>query len=457
MSARGRQAPFAPRYDARMSARADAPDSFRILLVGGGGREHALAWRLAQCASVERLFVTHPQNPGLAALGETADAPFDKGDTFRLERFCDKARVNLVVIGPEAPLAWGLADRLRTRERAVFGPGASGARLEADKAFAKRFMRACAIPTAPGRSFKSAGAACEYLRSREEPCVVKAAGLAAGKGVILPDTLDEALAAVNRIMVERAFGDAGDAVVIEERLKGVEASVFALIDGRSVYVLEPCQDHKRLLEGDRGPNTGGMGAYCPASAVDDETMSRIEQTILIPALDGLRREEIDYRGVLYVGLMLTPGGPKVLEFNVRFGDPECQTLLPRWKGDFALALWRAASGSLEQAEIDWDHRVCCCMTLASRGYPEQPEAGALIEGLDAAQAMDDVLVFHAGTRLNESGALATAGGRVLSVCALSATLDEARAKALAACDAIRFEGKQLRRDIGAGASALRPV
>jgi len=439
-----------------MPAKPNTPDTFTVLLIGAGGREHALAWRLKQCESVAKLFVTNTANPGLASLGEPVDAPVDPHDTFRLQRFCDKAGVNLVVIGPEAPLAGGLADALRTRDRVVFGPGAAGAKLEADKAHAKRFMRACAIPTAESHAFTNAAAAREFLDSREAPHVVKAAGLAGGKGVIVPETMEEARAAVDRIMVDRVFGDAGDEIIIEERLKGVEASVFALIDGRSIYVLETCQDHKRLLEGGRGPNTGGMGAYSPATVVDGAVMEKVEQTILLPALDGMRREGVDYKGVLYVGLMLTPGGPKVLEFNVRFGDPECQALLPRWRGDFALALWRTAAGSLDQADIAWDPRVCCCVTLASRGYPEKPETGFVIHGLDEAQQMEGVVVFHAGTARNSAGDIFTAGGRVLSVCALADTLDAARSRALAACDAIDFAGKHLRRDIGASAAAHLP-
>ncbi len=428
-----------------------SPASLRVLLVGGGGREHALAWRLKASPSVEKVFVTHPSNPGLARTGEPIDVPFDLRNTFRLRRFCERKGVNLVVVGPEAPLAAGLADALRSDERAVFGPGAVGAQLEADKAFAKDFMRRLAIPTAEGRAFTNLEAARAYLRSRDEPLVVKAAGLAGGKGVVVPETVEEALEALERIMGRRAFGEASETVVLEEKLKGVEASVFALVDGRAAYLLEPCQDHKRLLEGDTGPNTGGMGAYCPASVVDANLLREIERTILVPVLDGLRREGIEYRGVLYMGLMLTPGGPKVLEFNVRFGDPECQCLMLRWKGDLGLALWRCATGTLEEAEISWDPRSCCCVTLASEGYPQAPRTGDPITGLEQAQAMEDVVVFHAGTKVDPRKGLVTAGGRVLSVCGMGATLEEARQRALAACDAIDFPGKQFRRDIGAAA------
>ena len=420
-----------------------------VLLVGGGGREHALAWRIAQSQRLGRLWVTHPQNPGLAALGTPCDAPLDPANPFRLERFCVRERIDLVVIGPEDPLAAGLAGALRNDRTAVFGPDAAGARLEADKAWAKQLMRAASIPTAESRTFTDPGAAVAYLESRDTPQVVKAAGLAKGKGVIVPDSLDEALDAVDRIMVRRAFGDAGATVVIEERLEGPEASVLALVDGRTIYMLDACQDHKRLLEGDEGPNTGGMGAFCPASVLDDRAADTVQREVLVPAVDALRREGVEYRGVLYAGLMLTHAGPKVLEFNVRFGDPECQPLMMRWKGDALDALHRTATGRLDDASIDSDPRVACCIVLASDGYPDAPRTGDVIEGLDEAEAMKDVQVFHAGTTRDDEGRIVTAGGRVLGITALGDTLNDARDRALAACDAIRFPGKQLRRDIGA--------
>ncbi|TVQ30412.1 MAG: phosphoribosylamine--glycine ligase [Phycisphaeraceae bacterium] len=431
------------------------PDTFRILLIGGGGREHALAWKLRQSPRVERLWVTHPENPGLGALGDPCEAPLDLKHSFRLERFCEKERVNLVVIGPEDPLAAGLADKLAAPGRAIFGPGAEGAKLEADKSWAKQLMRSASIPTAESRTFTDPRKAKSYLETRETSQVVKASGLARGKGVVVADSLDEALEAIDRIMVQRAFGDAGAAVVIEERLQGPEVSVLALTDGRAIYTLEPCQDHKRLLEGDRGPNTGGMGAYCPSGAVDDAMMSRIEQGVIVPAIDALRREGVEYRGVLYAGLMLTPAGPKVLEFNVRFGDPECQPLMMRLRGDLAEILYRAGAGGLADADIDWDPRTACCIVLASRGYPDKPETGETIVGVENAEAMEDVQIFHAGTKRDGEGRLVTAGGRVLNVVALGDTLAEAREKALQACDVIHFPGMQLRRDIGAAAPAIR--
>jgi len=427
------------------------PNKINTLLVGGGGREHALAWRLARSPRMGRLWVSHPDNPGLASLGAAVDVPIDAKAPFRIQRFCDTHDIGLVVIGPEGPLAAGLADALRTPARAVFGPDRAGARLEADKAWAKSLMRAAAIPTAEGRAFTDPAAARAYVESRPDPVVIKAAGLAKGKGVAVPDTPAEAIEAIDRIMVQRVFGDAGDTVVIEERLSGPEVSVLALVDGRTIYVLEPCQDHKRLLEGGAGPNTGGMGAYCPAPILDRDTMDRVERDILVPVVDALRRDGVDYRGVLYAGLMLTHGGPKVLEFNVRFGDPECQPLMARFKGDLAETLWRAASGSLDGASIDWDRRTACCVVLASRGYPDAPETGHEITGIEEAEAMGDVIVFHAGTKRDKAGRLVTAGGRVLSVTALAGTLAEARELANGACELIRFEGKHWRRDIGAHA------
>ncbi len=428
------------------------PDTLNVLLVGGGGREHAIAWKLRQSPRLGALYLSNPENPGLAALGKPMDVPFNLGDTFRIGRFCEKNDINLVVIGPEDPLAAGLADELAAPERIIFGPTKEGARLEADKAWAKQLMRAASIPTAEARIFTDADDAAAYLESREEAHVIKAAGLAKGKGVVVPESLEEGLSAIDRIMAQRVFGAAGDSVIIEERLEGPEASVLALVDGRTIYVLECCQDHKRLLEGGAGPNTGGMGAFCPTSVVDDALMARIQGDILVPTVDALRRDDIDFRGVLYAGLMLTHAGPKVLEFNVRFGDPECQPLMTRLKGDLGDILYRTGAGTLADAEIDWDPRVSCCVVMASRGYPEKPETGFPITGIDEAEAMDDVFVFHAGTKKNDAGEVVTSGGRVLGVTALGETLEDARARALAACDVIHFEGKHVRRDIGAGAA-----
>lgn len=434
---------------------ATPPDRFRILLVGGGGREHALAWKLAQSPRCEALFTTHPENPGIASHATGVGYPFDLKDQPRLARWCDSNGIDLVVIGPEGPLAAGLADSLSkvgysaaVKDRAVLGPGASGARLEASKAFAKQVMRSALIPTAEGRTFTSAEDAKAFLSSRQSAYVVKASGLAAGKGVIVPDSLDEALEAIDRIMIRREFGDAGAEVVVEERLQGREASLFALIDGRTIAMLETAQDHKRLGEGDTGPNTGGMGVVSPSPFLDDATIAGVEREILLPLVDTLQREEIPFRGLLYLGLMLTHAGPKVLEFNTRFGDPECQALMVRLRSDLAELLWRTATGALDGASLEWDPRPACCIVLAAKGYPGESEKGQPIEGIDAAEALGDVRIFHASTRMDRGG-LVTGGGRVLSVVALGDTPDAARRKALDAADAIRFEGKVVRRDIGA--------
>ncbi|MBL8745849.1 MAG: phosphoribosylamine--glycine ligase [Phycisphaerae bacterium] len=435
------------------------PDRLNVLLVGGGGREHALAWKIRQSKRLGRLFTTHPENPGLAALARPIDAHFSVREAYRTRQFCIREKINLVVVGPEEPLAQGITDALADPDVLVFGPSKAAAMLEADKAWAKRLMRSSLIPTAEARFFKDAREAAEYVRSREEAesHVVKAAGLAKGKGVIVCKNGPEALDAIERMLIKREFGEAADEVIIEERLQGPEVSVFALTDGRDLVILDACQDHKRLREHDEGPNTGGMGAFSPTPLLNARLMGEIQAKILVPTLDALRREGIEYRGLLYAGIMLTPGGPKVLEFNVRFGDPECQAIVPRMQGDLLPLLWGCAAGpgALASADdVEWDARHSCCIVLASPGYPENPRLGLPITGIAEAEKMPDVQVFHAGTRAADSrkeaepGALVTSGGRVLSVVALGDTLRQAREKALAAADLIHFEGKQLRRDIG---------
>jgi phosphoribosylamine--glycine ligase len=309
-------------------------------------------------------------------------------------------------------------------------------------------MKAASIPTAEARVFTDHAQAVEYVRSRQQPPVIKAAGLAKGKGVIVPATLDEAVDALGRMMLKREFGDAGLKVVVEEKLAGPEVSVLAIVDGKSLLVLPPCQDHKRLLDGDQGPNTGGMGAFCPTTTLSDATMAQIESQVLVPIIDALRREGIEYRGVLYAGLMLTHSGPKVLEFNTRFGDPECQPLMARLRSDLIDLLVATCNGTLDQIEVAWDARPACCVVLASEGYPDKPKTGVPIMGLEEAAAMPDVQVLHAGTRRAPNGQIVTAGGRVLSVTALGSTMQEARERAYAACDKIVFTGKQFRSDIG---------
>lgn len=431
-----------------MSRPLPCPDRCNVLLVGGGGREHALAWKLRQSSRLGDLWLTDGANAGLARLGRVMDEPFDLKNAFRISRWCDRHSINLVVVGPEAPLAAGAADILTTDKRLVFGPPKAGAQLEADKAFAKQLMRTAAIPTAEARVFRNADQAIAYVESREDTLVVKASGLAAGKGVIVCDSNEEAIDAVKRIMLQREFGEAGGAVVIEERLNGQEVSVLALTDGRSICTLPPCQDHKQVGEGDVGPNTGGMGAYCPTPVLDDATLERIEREVLIPAVDAMKRDGIQYRGVLYAGLMLTPGGPKVLEFNCRFGDPECQPLMMRLKGDLVEVLWATASGTLDDVDVSFDQRTACCVVMCSGGYPGEYKKGAVITGLDDFADQEDLVVFHAGTKQNADGKIVTNGGRVLGVTALADDLVSARNRANAACERIHFEGGFYRHDIG---------
>jgi len=427
-----------------------------ILLVGGAAREHALAAAIARSPKLGTLYATHTSNPGIAALAQPIDVPAETKQLYRLQQFCDAKKIDLVVIGPETPLAEGWADKLALRldgsRRLVFGPSASAARIESDKGWAKKLMRAASIPTAEGRIFTDADAADEYLKTREDPQVIKAAGLAAGKGVIVPESLEEGLDAIDRIMRQRVFGDAGSSLVIEERIQGREVSVFALTDGATLLMLPPCQDHKRLGDNDAGPNTGGMGAFCPADTIDADTLDRIESDILIPTLDTLRRDDIPYVGALYAGLMLTPAGPKVIEFNCRFGDPECQNLMTRLDSD-AIDLLRApATGTLDEIEVSWSPEPTVCIVLAADGYPVKPRKGDEITGVDEAESMPGVTVFHAGTKL-ESGRLVTNGGRVLSVTARAATMTEARDLAYAACSKINFAGKTMRTDIASHAAA----
>lgn len=458
------------------------PPRVNILLIGGGGREHAIAWKLRQSKRLGDLWTTHPENPGIASLAKAMDAPFSTKELYRTEQFCRHNDVHLVIVGPEEPLARGVTDALAVDGRLVFGPSKEATQLESDKAWAKKLMRAAMIPTAEARMFRDVESAKIYVQSRAESSVpppsvaspfapprapapakgafeglvVKASGLAKGKGVIVCDSPAEALAAIDRIMVQREFGEAGDEVIIEERLEGPEVSIFALCDGRNLVILDAAQDHKRLQEGDRGPNTGGMGAFCPSPLVDGPLMSLVQSKILVPIVDAMRRDEIEFRGLLYAGLMLTPAGPKVLEFNVRFGDPECQALLPRLKGDLLELLWCTAGGTLADApDASYDPRHSCCIVLAAPGYPDDPKAGLKIVGIENAQALPDVLVFHAGTKRTSDGTIVTAGGRILNVVGLGDTLAQARERAVAACEKIHFDGMLWRRDIGA--AALMPA
>jgi phosphoribosylamine--glycine ligase len=441
-------------------AQSQLPGQVNVLLVGGGGREHTLGWKLSQSPRMGKLWLTDPANGGLSRLGQPCPQKIDLSNVFLMRQWCEREDIHLVVVGPEGPLAAGLTDALTTPKCRVFGPTKSAARIEADKAFAKQLMRQAAIPTAEARVFDDAPRAITYLQAHDEPCVVKAFGLAAGKGVVVCETTEEAMDAVDRMMARREFGDSGSKILIEEKLLGQEVSVLAVVAGRSIWLMDPCQDHKQVGEGDTGPNTGGMGAYCPTPLLDAATLDTIQREILVPTADSLRRDGIEYRGVLYAGLMITPGGPKVLEFNCRFGDPECQVLLPRLRGDLIELLWAASTatgapgkpGSLDEAAIEFDPRTACCVVMCSEGYPGSYEKGRPITGIADAEALgedgQDVIVFHAGTRYDDDGQLVTDGGRVLGVTALAEDLQTARDLANAACAKIRFEGAFYRRDIG---------
>ncbi len=416
----------------------------KILIVGGGGREHAIAWKLAQSEGAPEL-IAAPGNAGIAALARCVPVAAD--DIDGLARLAREERCDLTVVGPEVPLTLGLADRIRETGGAVFGPSSDGARLEGSKWFAKEVMERAGVPTARAWRATSREAALAALDQTGAPIVVKADGLAAGKGVIIAETRQKAVAAVDDIMMQRQFGDAGATVVIEEFLVGEEVSILALTDGERFAPLVVSQDHKRALDGDLGLNTGGMGAYAPAPVVDAEMTQGIVHDVLRPTVETLRAMGIDYRGVLYAGLMLTIDGPKVLEFNCRFGDPETQVVLPLLDGDLAEVMLAVARGELDPATVRASGRSAACIVMASGGYPGSYTKGKTIEGLGAAGKLDGVTVFHAGTALS-GGSVATSGGRVLGVTATAGELSAALDRAYEAVELITFEGAQYRRDIG---------
>ncbi len=419
----------------------------KVLVVGSGGREHALAWKLRQSPEIAGLYVA-PGNAGTAQVAE--NLPVAAEDVEGLLALAREREVGLTVVGPEAPLAAGIVDRFEEAGLAIFGPTRAAAQIEASKAFAKDLMARHGIPTAAYRAFRRYDEALAYARGQGYPLVVKASGLAAGKGVTICREPAEAEEALRRAMVEREFGAGGDEVVVEECLSGQEASVLAFSDGRAVRPLLVAQDHKALLEGDGGPNTGGMGSYAPAPVVSPGLLEEIVATILQPAVDGLRAEGILYRGVLFAGLMLTAKGPKVLEFNGRFGDPETQAILPLLEGDLLPILQACVRGTLAGQTLRWSGRHCLCVVVAAEGYPGAYRKGLPIAGLErfATPQESAALVFHAGTR-RQGGQVVTAGGRVLGVTALGDTLAEAARRAYAAVGQLHFEGMYCRRDIGA--------
>ncbi|MEA3489467.1 MAG: phosphoribosylamine--glycine ligase [Candidatus Omnitrophota bacterium] len=414
-----------------------------ILVIGSGGREHALCWKIKQSPGVKDLYCS-PGNGGTAL--EAVNVDVEVTEHHKVADFCREKGIDLVVVGPEIPLAVGIADDLEAAGISVFGPVYAAARLESSKIFAKELMGRYNVPTAPFRIFDDFKKAEEYIRSEGAPIVVKAYGLAAGKGVIIAADVDEAVRAAEDMLVNKKFGSASQRIIVEECLTGEEASILVMTDGENIIPLASSQDHKRVYDGDKGPNTGGMGAYSPAPVIGDDLFDEILETCVRPTIEGLRNEGIVYRGVLYAGLMITDSGPKVLEYNVRFGDPETQVILPRMKTDLTELLMAAAKGDLSGKMIQWDERECVCVVLASGGYPGSYEKGKQITGIEEATG-SGALVFHAGTR-EENGALVTSGGRVLNIVGMGQGIRDAVANTYRAVEKVRFDEMYYRKDIG---------
>lgn len=417
----------------------------KVLLVGSGGREHALAWAMSKSPKLTKLFAA-PGNAGIADCAECLDIGAE--DLNGICAAVEEHAIDFVVVGPEAPLVAGLADRIDAMGVAVFGPSAAAAEIEGSKGMMKDLLAKYDIPTAEYERFDEPDAAKEYIRIKNHPVVVKADGLAAGKGVILSHTLNEAYAAVDQIMIEEAFGSAGAEIVIEEFLIGEEASFFALCDGTRAIPLAGAQDHKQVHDGDHGPNTGGMGAYTPAPVLDSAMQKRIMDEIITPTVEAMAKEGKPYKGVLFAGLMIGEDGPKVIEFNARFGDPECQPIMARLKSDALEMLLAAANGELDKIKLKWDPRAALTVVMAAEGYPGNYLKGTEIKGVEEAGALDDVTVFHAGTARGGDGELLATGGRVLGVTALGDTVEDAKNRAYEAVDAIDWPKGFCRRDIG---------
>ncbi|MEK6605420.1 MAG: phosphoribosylamine--glycine ligase [Nitrospirota bacterium] len=418
-----------------------------ILVVGGGGREHALAWKIAQSPQVAKLYCA-PGNPGIAGVAECLPIPSD--DIAGLRDAVKAHRVDLTVVGPEAPLAAGIVDEFRKDKLLIFGPHKAAARIEASKAFSKDLMVRLRIPTAEAQTFTALAPALEYLDRRDAPIVVKADGLAQGKGVVVAASRAEAREAVRAMLEGKAFGEAGARVVIEEFLDGEELTVMAFTDGKTVVPLAPAQDHKRVGDGDTGLNTGGMGAYAPAPVGTRELLDRVRRTVLEPVVEGLSRAGSPFHGVLYAGLMMVRGEPKVLEFNARMGDPETQVVLPLLKTDVVDVLLAVAEHRLDRLTVEWHDRAAVCVVLAASGYPGTPVKGTPIAGLEELARQDELVVFHAGTAAGPGG-IVTAGGRVLGVTGIGETLEAARDRAYAGVRRISFDGMHYRSDIAARA------
>jgi phosphoribosylamine--glycine ligase len=421
-----------------------------VLLIGSGAREHAIAWKLRQSPKLGNLFVA-PGNPGTADLGTNVDVAADDGDA--VARLCRERRVDLVVVGSEEPLAAGLVDRLAVEGVAAFGPTKAAAAIESSKVFSKALMARHGIPTAPFAVFEDFAAARAHVEAQPGPLVVKADGLAKGKGAIVCDTVDDAIAALEAMLLRREFGASGERVVVEQRLSGQEVSAHAFTDGRGVAHMPFSCDHKRIFDDDRGPNTGGMGAYTPAGWLDDAAGDMIRREVTEAAIRAMEEEGRPYQGVLYPGIMVTDGGPRVIEFNCRLGDPEAQVLLPRLESDLLEIAWACANGTLHEIDVRWSDDACVGVVLSSGGYPGDYETGLAIDGLDDLD--DGVLAFHAGTKRRDDRALVTAGGRIVTIVARGATIEPARELAYANVERVRFEGRHFRRDIGAQAARIQ--
>jgi phosphoribosylamine--glycine ligase len=419
-------------------------ETMQVLIVGGGGREHALAWKIGQSPKVEKIFCA-PGNPGTAQVAENVDIPADQVD--RLLEFAMENKIGLTVVGPEQPLVLGIVDKFQKKNLRVFGPSALAAQLEGSKVFCKDLMQKYGIPTGEYRVFESPEAARDYVKTRKEKLVVKADGLAAGKGVIICTDGQEAAQAIQTIMQDKAFGEAGDRIVVEEFLEGQEVSLLAFTDGKTVLPLDSAQDHKAALDGDLGPNTGGMGAYSPALIFTEALKQEVIATIMQPTVEAMRMEGRLFQGILYAGLMLTAAGPRVLEFNARFGDPETQPLLMRMESDIVPLFEASIDGTLDQCEVVWKPQSAVCVVMAAKGYPGPYDKGKMIHGLEAAGKLSDVAVFHAGTKCSD-GNVVTNGGRVLGVTALGDDTAKAISKAYEAVEQISWDGMHYRKDIG---------
>jgi len=416
----------------------------KVLVVGKGGREHAIAWKVAQSPLVKEVYIA-PGNAGTKKVGK--NVPINVNDIENLVKFAKEEKIDLTIVGPEDPLARGIVDAFTKEGLKIFGPDQRGAMLEASKVYAKNFMAKYGVPTARYGTFENPEEAKEFIKTLGDKVVVKADGLAAGKGAFVCQSQEEALKIVDGLMVKGILGEAGKRVVVEEFLEGEEASYMVMVDGTDYVPLPTSQDHKRLLEGDRGPNTGGMGAYSPTPVIDKETEERIKKEVIERTLKGLAEEGIHYRGFLYAGLMLTKEGPKVLEFNVRLGDPEAQPILTRVESDLVEHIMEILEGNIKGVKLKVSPKWALGVVIASKGYPQKPETGKVIEGLDEVEKLPNVVVFHAGTK-EENGKILTAGGRVLTVVGLGETLKEAKGRAYEGVSKIHFEGMQYRRDIG---------